>query len=162
MAYGDDAGLAAWAAARGLTVTGTPAVLRQLGSDYLDGAYEGLWSGYRTDPFGQENAWPRTGATLNCVTAIPSDLIPLAVINASYRAAYLESVTPGVLTGPVQSGARVKRERVEGAVEIEYMDDGAVLAGSASGFVDPSIDGAMGQFICDAGENGFFFQSIGI
>jgi hypothetical protein len=156
MAYGDDAGLVAWAAARGLTLTGTSAVLRQLGSDYIDATYEPYWTGVRTDPFGQDNAWPRTGAMLGCVTPVPSDLIPDSVVNASYRAAYLAGANPGSLN-PAQS--EYKREKVD-VLERERFDRGAWEAGGVTGFLDPAIDGAMRAFICDA-TGGFFFDSIG-
>lgn len=163
MAYGDDAGFQAWLTANGYTLPGTApalAVLRNRGSTWLDATYEPLWTGVRTDPLVQENAWPRTGATINCALAIPSDVIPNAVVVASYRAAYLEGVTDGVLTGPIQSGPRTKREKVD-VIEVEYIDDGAIIAGGAAGFVDPTIDGAMRQFICDDGDGKFFFAAIG-
>lgn len=161
--YGDDTGFAGWLSDNGYTLPGgspAAAVLRQRGSAYLDAAYEGKWTGTRTDGIMQERAWPRTDATYNCVNAIDNDVIPLPVVYASYRAGYLEAVTPGVLVGPVVSGARVKRERVEGAVEVEYFDDGSLTAGSAGGFIDPTIDGAMASLICED-SGGFFFASIG-
>src|SRR5690348_10363784 len=101
MPYGTDQGLNDWLAAQGYTVPDTApslAVLRARGSAYVDG-YEAFWTGTRTGGVIQEEAWPRTGARLNCVTAIPDDVIPPAVISASYRAAYLDAVTPGILVG---------------------------------------------------------------
>lgn len=99
MAYGDDAGLAAWAAARGLTVTGTPAVLRQLGSDYLDATY--------------------------CFTV--DDTTGANFLAALYRAAYLADGGATVLF-PVTTGARVKRQKVD-VIEREFFDDGADSTG---------------------------------
>lgn len=153
MPYGTDQGLTDWLAAQGYELPDTapsPAVLRARGSAYVDG-YEAHWTGHRAGGVVQELGWPRTGATLKCTVAIPDDVIPPAVVNASYRAAWLDAETPGILTGTAPGpGQRVKRERVEGAVEVEYFDDGKSSAGAAVSFIDAAIDGAMRQFICDA------------
>ena len=64
--YGDDSGLAAYLAAQGYVLpegAATLAVLRQRGSDYLDGLYGAQFRGVPTDGVTQERAWPRTGAT---------------------------------------------------------------------------------------------------
>lgn len=151
-AYGTDAGFQAWLAEQGYALPGTApalAVLRARGSAYVDG-YEVYWTGQRTGGVMQELAWPRTGATVNCTQAIPSDVIPPAVVNASYRAAWLEASTPGILAGPVvTSGTRVKRQRVEGAVEREFFDDGKTEVGSGPSFIDSMIDGMLSQFVCN-------------
>lgn len=161
--YGTDQGFTDYLEAYGLTLPDSApsgAILRARGSAYLDGAYEALWTGNRTDGVSQADAWPRTGATLNCVTAIGDDVVPLAIVNASYRAAYLEAATPGVLSASFNAGQRVKRSKVD-VIEEEYFDDGGAAAGSGvSGFVDAEIDGAMRQFICKRA-GGFLFQAIG-
>lgn len=163
MAYGTDDGLTAWLAQQGYSLPDdapAPAVLRARASTYVDG-YEQYWTGHRTDGAMQGNAWPRTGATLNCVTAIPADVIPVAVVTATYRAAWLEASTPGVLAGPqIAPGKRVKRQRVEGAVEREFFDDGKRAVGSGPAFIDSLIDGLLGQFICDQ-KNAAFVWSLG-
>lgn len=162
MAYGTDEGFAAWLAQQGYTLPGgapTPAVLRARGSAYID-SYEARWTGQRTDGAMQEDGWPRTGALMNCVTAIASDVIPVAVVNASYRAAWLDAQTPGILAGPtVSPGARVRRQKVD-VIEREFFDDGKAEIGSGPSFIDSLIDGMMGQFICDM-EGAAFLWSIG-
>jgi hypothetical protein len=164
VAYGSDQGLTDWLDANGYVLPdGAPsaAVLRQRGSSYLDGAYDGMWSGARTDGVMQEDGWPRVGASLNCISAIPSDAIPAAVVNASYRAAWLEAQTPGVLAGtPPTQGKRVKRQKVEG-IEREFFDDGKAAIGAGPGFVDSIIDGMMQPFICDADKGAAFMWSLG-
>lgn len=158
MSYGTDQGFQDWLDQYGYTLpvdAPSLAILRARGSAYIDAAYEPQWTGYRTD-FGQDNAWPRTGAKYNCVIDVATDIIPAAVITASYRAAYLEAVTPGVLVGPVQSGPRVKRQKVD-VIEREFFDDGS----APTGFRDPTIDGALSNFICADEGAGFFFESIG-
>lgn len=160
--YGTDEGFAAWLAEQGYSLPGTaptPAVLRTRGSAYVD-SYEGYWTGQRTGGAVQDRAWPRTGATINCINAVPSDVIPIAVVNATYRAAWLEASTQGVLVGASASpGSRVKRQKVD-VIEREFFDDGKAAVGSGPSFIDSMIDGLLGQFICDI-KDGAFLWSIG-
>lgn len=162
--YGTDQGFTDWLAGMGYSLpvgAPTPAALRARGSAYLDGTYEGIWTGYRTAGVMQERGWPRTGATVACTQPIPSDAIPIAVVEASYRAAYLDALTPGTLSSSATSGQRIAKERVD-VIEVAYHNDGSAAAGSgAVGFVDGEIDGAMRAFICEDDGNGFMFESIG-
>lgn len=162
-AYGDDAGFATWLDEQGYVLPGTapsPAVLRARGSAYVDG-YEAFWTGYRTGVVMQELAWPRTGATVNCVQAIPDDVIPPSVINAAYRAAWLEASTPGILAGPATTpGARVKRQKVD-VIEREFFDDGKKEVGGGPSFIDSQIDGWLSAFICDDSKAGAFMWTLG-
>lgn len=150
-AYGDDAGFEAWLAEQGHELPDdapTPAVLRARGSIYVD-SYEKFWTGQRTGGVMQELGWPRTGATVNCTMPVPDDLIPLAVIAAAYRAAWLEAETPGILKGSAgTSGSRVKRQKVD-VIEREFFDDGKAEIGGGPSFIDSQIDGLLSQFICD-------------
>lgn len=161
--YGTDDGFAVWLAAQGYSLPGTapsPAVLRARGTAYVDG-YEAYWTGYRAGGIMQELGWPRIGATLNCTVPIDSVVIPPAVVNAAYRAAWIEAQTPGILTGSSAGpGQRVKREKVDGAVEVEYFDDGKSTAGGAVRFIDGAIDAALSGFICDT-TGGAFVWSLG-
>lgn len=150
-AYGTDAGFTAWLYQQGYQLPSgalPPAALRARGTTYVDG-YEAYWTGYRTGGIIQELAWPRIGATLNCTIPIDSTIIPPSVVNAAYRAAWLEAETPGILNGSSAGpGQRVKREKVDGAVEVEYFDDGKSTAGGAVRFIDGAIDAALSGFIC--------------
>lgn len=158
-AYGDDAGLTAWLAEQGYTLPGIApslAVLRARGSAYVDG-YEAYWTGHRTDGALQELAWPRTGASLNCKIAVPVDLIPPAVINATYRAAWLDAMTPGVLSGSATSpGSRVKRQKVD-TLEREFFDDGKLTVAGGPSFIDSTIDGWLSAFICNEKGSAFMW-----
>lgn len=161
-AYGDDAGLTSWLAEHGYVLSDnapSPAVLRARGTSYVD-SYEQFWTGHRTGGVMQELAWPRTGALVNCTMPVPDNVIPPAVVTASYRAAWLESSADGVLTGIATTGAKVKREKIEGAVEVEYFDDAKVTQGAGPSFVDPVIDALLGKFICTA-TGGAFLWTLG-
>jgi hypothetical protein len=160
--YGSDEGFTAWLAEQGYELPDdapTAAVLRARGSAYVDG-YERFWTGTRTDGVAQELAWPRTGATMNCTVAIDDDVIPPAVVNAAYRAAWLEASTPGVLTGSAgTAGTRVKRQKVE-TIEREFFDDGKAEIGGGPSFIDSQIDGLLSPFICDV-KDGAFMWTLG-
>lgn len=163
MAYGTDAGFQAWLDANGYVLPeGSPslAVLRARGSMYVDATYEGLWTGERFDGVLQEDGWPRVNARLNCIKPIASDAIPVSVVNAAYRAGWLEANTPGTLNASTTSGQRVAREKVD-VIEVAYHNDGAASVGSgAVAFIDSVIDGAMRAFICDK-TGGFFLRAVG-
>lgn len=114
-AYGTDSGFEAWLAAQGMVLpTGADvSILRQIGSNYIDAAYEARLScSQRTGGFTQLLAWPRTGHRVNGQD-VPSDLIPQAWINASYRAAYLEAMNPGWTTSGGDPSRMTQRERVD-------------------------------------------------
>lgn len=154
-AYGSDTGFADWLASQGFTlpVGADAAVLRNIGSAYVDAAYEGrLTCSRRAGGFTQELAWPRKGHSING-QAVPEDLIPPAWINAAYRAAYLEATSPGFATGSSNPNRIRKRERVEGAVEVEYFGANDVAqSGAASGVTaDAIISGMLAPWLCTTG-----------
>ena len=158
-AYGTDAEFEAWLEANGLELPSDALdlnVLREIGSSYVDGAYEyRLMCSRRTGGFSQELAWPRTGHTVNC-EAVPDDLIPQAWINASYRAAYMQAVSGWALSGS-DPNRIAKREKVD-VLEVEYfaIGDGAVQGNASPGFpVDPLIDGWLSIWLCPKSTIGF-------
>ncbi len=121
--YGtNEAAQAYWEAAGYVVPDGTndaqKTAARQRGSLAID-RYERFFSGTRTGGFAQERAWPRTGASTYYGEAIPSDMVPVAIENASYEAAWLELGTPGILSPVVTGSSTVKREKV-GQLEVEY------------------------------------------
>lgn len=157
MAYGNDDGFTAWLAAQGLQLPAdAPAVgvLRTIGSTYVDSAYEHmLQCSRRTGGFDQELAWPRTGHTVNG-QSVPSDLIPPAWINASYRAAYLQATSPGWATNPVDATRITRREKVD-VIEREFFSS-ADAPGSnvAPGMPsDSMINGMVLPWLCTAGRD---------
>ena len=82
--YATETELAAYAAARGITVTGTPATLLTLAMDYL-ATMEDRWQGSRTSA-AQALAWPRTGVYVYG-TALADDAIPQSLKDAQCRLA---------------------------------------------------------------------------
>lgn len=123
--YGSNEAFRAYAADAGYIIPdGTSdadiAAARQRGSIVID-RYEKKFSGARTGGFNQERAWPRTGATTYYGEPIPSEVIPAAIVNASYEAAFLELTNPGSLLPVITPGGGVKREKI-GQLEVEYQD----------------------------------------
>ena len=157
MAYGDNAGFTAYAEAAGYvipdgTTDAQKSAARQRGSLVID-RFEPRFSGTRTEGFAQVNAWPRTGASTYYGEAIPSDVIPEAIVSASYEAAYLELTSPGSLSPVVTGSSTVKREKV-GSLEVEY-------AGSTSSSIDDLV--AMSTPVVTAIEGllwGFFRPTL--
>lgn len=132
--YGDDAKFNAWMASNGYSLPDggvAVAVLRQRGSDYIDGLYGSRFSGQPAGGFEQERAWPRVGACAHG-QPIPSDVVPVAIEQASYHAAYQEAVSSGSLSVAASTSGTVKREKVD-VLEVEY------VAGSGDAVADATI-----------------------
>lgn len=150
MAYGTDEGFTEWLAAQGLALPDdapAPAVLRQIGSGYVDAAYEHrLACSRRTGGFEQELAWPRTGHRVNG-QAVPDDLIPTAWVNASYRAAYLQATNPGWATGTTDPNRVTKREKVD-VIEREFFEGGGATDVAAGMVGDAMINGMVSVWLC--------------
>jgi len=147
MAYGDDSGLTAWLAANGYTLPAgapAPAVLRQRGSAYIDGLYGARFSGVPTDGFAQERAWPRVGAEAHG-QAVPSDLVPVAVINASYAAAYQEASKPGSLSVSASQGGALKRKKID-TIEKEYFEGSGDAVADATLKLS-AVEGLLAPFL---------------
>lgn len=143
--YGTDIEFAAWLSDNGLTlpVGAVPAVMRNRGAGYLDGAYGSrLTCSYPTGGVDQERAFPRTGLPF-----VPSDAIPRAWVQASYRAAYLIAVNPASLSATIDPNARVTKQKVD-VIERTFADNGAVVAGEAIGVLDAQIDGMVSPYLC--------------
>lgn len=126
--YGTTDGLRAYAEAAGLTLPpgatdAQIAAARQRGALAVD-RYEPRFTGRRTGGFDQERAWPRTEATTRAGDAIPADVIPTAIVSASYEAAALELSSPGSLLPVVTGTGIVKRQKVD-VIEREFATDAA-------------------------------------
>lgn len=151
-AYGSDVEFAAYLAGQGLTLpvgAPAPAILREIGSGYIDAAYGyKLACSQKTGGFDQMLEWPRSGHILNGAE-VPSDLIPAAWVNASYRAAYLQAVTPGWATTGTDASRQVKRQKVD-TLEREFFS-AAESAGTSAAPGMPSdsiINGMVTPLLC--------------
>ncbi|ARP53670.1 hypothetical protein ALFP_1783 [Alcaligenes faecalis] len=155
-AYGTDEGLQSWLSSQGLSlpVGATPATLREIGSAYVDAAYEVmLQCSHRAGGFEQELAWPRAGHRVNG-QPVPEDLIPPAWVNASYRAAWLEANSPGWATGSTDPNRITKREKVD-VIEREFMTaaDAGGAASAAGIAADALINGMVLPWLCSQGRD---------
>lgn len=130
--YGTVAGADAYHAARANSAwtgddTAKQAALIRA-SAYIDGKYqrqnscgrwESMFTGAKTGGRAQELQWPRTGATDNEGTVIPSAEVPAEIEKATYEAALRELVTPGSLSPDYVASEAIKRQKVD-VLEIEY------------------------------------------
>lgn len=152
--YGTNEGFTAYAEAAGYvfpdgTTEPQKTAARQRGSLFID-RYEPRFSGSRTGGYTQERAWPRTGASTYYGEPIPSDVVPVAIVNASYEAAYLELTNPGSLSPVVTGSSTVKREKV-GSLEIEYAASSSTDIGNIVAMATPvvtAIEGMLWLFMC--------------
>ena len=151
--YGTDQAFADWLTenAYGLPV-GSPsaAVLRNRGSGYIDGVYGARFSGIPTGGFAQERAWPRTG-TYAHGQPIGHSVIPDAVIKASYASAWQEASSPGSLTASGSAATQVKREKVEGAVEVECQTSSGAWTAANLWPVLTAVEGLLAPYLVPIG-----------
>ena len=96
-----------------------------------------------------QRAWPRSDAYAYG-SEIGSDVIPDAVVQASYHAAYAEATSPGILSASGSEAARVKRERVEGAVEVEYQASSGEFTAASLTPILTSVEGLLAPFLVPA------------
>lgn len=153
--YGTEQGFTDWLDAQGLTLPEDAqpvAVLRAIGSAYVDAAYGyRLTCSRRTGGWEQELEFPRIGHYVNG-QLLPSDLIPQPWINASYRAAYLNAITPGWSTNAVDGSRLTKTEKVD-VISREFFAPGdANSSDVAPGMPSDSIiNGMVLPFLCKQG-----------
>lgn len=150
-AYGDNDSFKAWVDAQGLALPDDAnlSALRLVGSNYVDAAYEyRLSCSHRAGGFEQERAWPRSGHRVNG-QLVPDNLVPLAWVNASYRAAYLQAMNPEWATGSIDPNRITRREKVD-VIEREFFSpNGPSSAASASGMAsDAVINGMVLPWLC--------------
>lgn len=84
---------------------------------YLSNAYG--WKGYKTNGRAQSLAWPRTDVTDREGDDVPTDTIPVEIVQACCHIAAAEVATPGVMNPAVDLTARVKSETI-GPISTEY------------------------------------------
>ncbi|MFT4076854.1 MAG: hypothetical protein QM647_15115 [Asticcacaulis sp.] len=147
--YGDDVGFNAWLSDNGYELTSdapTVAVLRQRGSTYIDATYAARFVGRPTGGVAQERQWPRTDAS-TLWTDIGPDVIPAAVVEASYQAAWYEANNSGGLVAGGSAASGVKREKV-GSIEVEYQASSSSdsFAASLTPLIS-TVDGLLAPYL---------------
>lgn len=148
--YGTDVGFQTWLDANGYTLPDNPPsieVLRERGSNYIDGTYGARFSGVPTDGFAQERAWPRTGA---CAygQSIGDDVTPDAVVKASYVAALADAKAPGSLSVTYTPGTTkvlTKVDKIEWDVIGDASEPGAMIP------VLSAVEGLLAPFLMPVG-----------
>ena len=142
MAYGTNTALTAYLALTGRTLTGDADQARQAGSLYIDATYAHRFK----------------STALSFVAEFPRfdyDPTPERVEFAAYEAAYLWGLDNNALSVTASASGVVKREKVEGAVEVEYFEnttkDGTVTDATPRFSV---IEGLLYPFIRK--EGGYF------
>ena len=149
--YGDETGFEAWLDANGHVLpvdAPSPAALLERGAAYIDASYGPRFTGEPVGGIDQVLAWPRTGASAYG-SALAETLVPARVVTASYMAAWQEASAPGSLSpGAVSMAGQVKREKIDGAVEVEYSggSDG-MSAADASRVIIPAIEGLLAPLL---------------
>ncbi|MFG1317587.1 DnaT-like ssDNA-binding protein [Xanthobacter autotrophicus] len=142
-----DALAAAWAAA---TEASKEGALRAA-SAYLDAIYGASYRGIRKG-WEQGLEWPRTGGLDAAGSSLPvlgPGNVPLPALPPMLKRGAAE-LAPRALSGPLaldaDRGGRVKREKLEGAVEIEYFDGAPAETsyGVVTGMLGPILDGLQG------------------
>lgn len=95
---------------------------------WLDATYGGYFSGERLNGREQSLQWPRANAYDNSGTpiALPSDEIPIEIINATIEAAVREMASPGALSPDVTPGEIIEEVSVDGAVAVKFANGSGV------------------------------------
>lgn len=141
--YGTDDGFTDYATAAGYEIpAGSIPAARQRGSVYIDGTYGARFAGKPTGGLEQEREWPRMG-----VPGFDEDTIPKRVEHAAYEAALIELREPGSLSAIVSGTSLVKREKVEGAVEVEYAVSDKTDVAAAAQPVVTIIEGLLAPLL---------------
>lgn len=162
MAYGSDAEFTAWLVSMGLSLPGgapAPAVLRAVGSAYVDAFYGSRYSG-QVVAVDQVEEWPRVGAYRG-FAPLPSDLTPLGIIHASYFAGYYAANNPGAFFEGGTGASLVKRETV-GPLTFEYAipSNPDSLAAVMTPIL-PMTDGLVMPYLLDPNAKGVTLMTLG-
>ena len=131
--YASEAELSAYAAARGITVTGSQSVILTLAIDFI-ATLEDQWQGVRTSA-SQPLAWPRTGVYVYG-TALADDAIPQSLKDAQCRLA-LDADAGIALLPTVSAGSK-------GSVIEETVDVVTVKHAEGANNTQPVFTAAMG------------------
>lgn len=152
-AYGTNAAADAWHAARGNAAWAAASdtnktAARLIASDWIDGAYETQFPGYRAGEIAQDRAWPRREAYDAWSKYILPDVVPLQVENATYEVALRHIVSPGSLFKDWTAGSDKKSVSISGAVSVTYAgafsySDAQLQIGGVGAILAPVLTGGI-------------------
>lgn len=163
-AYGSDESMESWLEEMGLTLPSDAAplaVLRSIGSMFVDGAYGSRFCGTVAEP-DQDLEWPRVGAYRGS-RPLPSDLTPKQIEQAAYFAGYYGANNPEAFFGGGVGAELVKRETV-GPLTTEYAVSANMTPDQLAAFMQvqlPYVEGLLSPFLCDKNGSATFILSIG-
>lgn len=135
--YGTTTSLSAYLALTGRTLTGDATQALYAGTTYIDGTYADR---FRSTPSTDENEWPRVAYGVT---------VPVLVQNATFEAAYIWGSDNASLSVSASGSSVVKREKVDGAVEVEYAEnkDTGLNAIEASTPIFSVIEGLLNRYL---------------
>ena len=112
--YHSERGNTAWADGADADLT----IALQRGTEFIDHRF--IFSGFKVDGRDQVREWPRFDVIDREGFGVDSTTVPVEIEKATYEAALRELASPGSLTPDVTLTKQVKRQKVEGAVEVEF------------------------------------------
>ena len=114
---------------------------------WLNGQYRAHLTGRKTNGRDQAQEYPRINSHDNQCPPdyLESDEIPIEWKQAHCEAAIREKADPGALSPDVTPGAIVKRERVEGVVDVEYASQSASVGSQRP--ISTVIDDILGSLL---------------
>mgnify|MGYP000500491630 CR=1 FL=1 len=121
-------------------------------SDYIDATYRARFSGSKVGGRAQMREWPRIDAVDASGEEIDDETVPIEIERATYEAALRELEQPGSLSPDFVAAQQVVRERVEGAVEVQYSEK-IVGVGSVTPVVS-IIDGILSGLLTGGASTG--------
>lgn len=129
-------------------------------SEWLDGQYGNVWSGYPTGGYTQERLWPRTSAVTNTYPEyiFEDDQIPDNVIKATYEAAFREATTQGSLQKDFTPN-KYTSVSVDGAISVDY--NTSIIQASDTQIQIPVIERLMQPLLNNSAQGSFSFYSGG-
>lgn len=113
---------------------------------WIDGTYGPRFIGAPVAA-SQALEWPRSDAAYRGED-LPTDTIPRQIVESMCEAAIRELAEPGIMSPDMDRGGRVKRERVEGVIDVEYMDGApvattfTVIDGKLAALLQPAAGGS--------------------
>lgn len=130
-----------------------------IASGYLDAAFLSQFMGLKSDGRAQLLEWPRIGVQDIYGYAIPSDVPPREIINATYECAFRQLQTPGIFFKDY-TASKYKSVSISGAVSVDFAIGSAydfqtqmpqiaaillpILTGMGTGAFSP-LSGAVGR-----------------